>query len=256
MLKIENLDVSINNKKILDNFNLIINDGEIHAIMGPNGVGKSTLSRVIMGDSNYKILSGSIFFNGDNILPLSVDERAKKGIFLAMQYPMEIEGVSNQDFLRTAMSSVQNKRVGLYDFIVKCEKGSDELEMHKDLIHRSLNVGFSGGEKKKNEVLQIKLLNPKFIILDELDSGLDVDSLRIVGENIRLYKEQNSDTSILIITHHPKILEYLRPDKVHVINNGVITKSGNYDLAMDIEKNGFNDYKISENNITNGDTYE
>lgn len=256
MLKIENLDVSISNKKILNNFNLFINDGEIHAIMGPNGVGKSTLSRVIMGDSNYMATSGDIIFNGDNILPLSVDERAKKGIFLAMQYPMEIEGVSNQDFLRTAMSSVQNKRVGLYDFILKCEKGSDELEMHKDLIHRSLNVGFSGGEKKKNEVLQIKLLNPKFIILDELDSGLDVDSLRIVGKNIRAYKEEYPDTSILIITHHPKILEYLKPDFVHVINNGTITKSGSYELAIDIEKNGYNDYKNSENNITDGASYE
>ena len=252
MLKIENLVVSINNKKILNNFNLNINDGEIHAIMGPNGVGKSTLSRVIMGDYNYKILDGSIIFNGDNIIPLSVDERAKKGIFLAMQYPMEIEGVSNQDFLRTAMSSINDKRIGLYDFILKCEKGSEDLVMNKDLIHRSLNVGFSGGEKKKNEVLQIKLLNPKFIILDELDSGLDVDSLKIVGENIKLYKEENPDTSILIITHHPKILEYLKPDYVHVINNGVITKSGNYSLAMEIEKNGYNDYKNSENNITDG----
>ena len=256
MLKIENLDVSINNKKILNNFNIIINDGEIHAIMGPNGVGKSTLSRVIMGDSNYKILGGSIIFNGDNILPLSVDERAKKGIFLAMQYPMEIEGVSNQDFLRTAMSSVQNKRIGVYDFILECEKGSDELETRKDLIHRSLNVGFSGGEKKKNEVLQIKLLNPKFIILDELDSGLDVDSLRIVGENIRLYKEDNPGTSILIITHHPKILEYLKPNYVHVINNGTITKSGNYNLALNIEKNGYNDYKNSDNDIIDGVTNE
>ena len=256
MLKIENLDVSVNNKKILNNFNLIINDGEIHAIMGPNGVGKSTLSKVIMGDSNYKVHNGNIIFNGDNILPLSVDERAKKGIFLAMQYPLEIEGVSNQDFLRTAMSSMQNKRIGLYDFIVKCEKGSDELKMHKDLIHRSLNVGFSGGEKKKNEVLQIKLLNPKFIILDELDSGLDVDSLRIVGENIRIYKQDNPNTSILIITHHPKILEYLKPDKVHIINKGIITKTGNYDLAINIEKNGYNDYKFSENNITNEDIYE
>lgn len=251
MLKIENLDVSINNKKILNNFNLVINDGEIHTIMGPNGIGKSTLSRVIMGDNNYKILSGNIIFNGDNILPLSIDERAKKGIFLAMQYPMEIEGVSNQDFLRTAMSSVQNKRVGLYDFILKCEKGSDELEMHKDLIHRSLNVGFSGGEKKKNEVLQIKLLKPKFIILDELDSGLDVDSLRIVGENIRIYKEENPNTSILIITHHPKLLEYLKPDYVHVINGGTIMKSGNYELAIDIEKNGYNNYKTSVNDIIN-----
>ena len=256
MLKIENLDVSINNKKILKTFNMVINDGEIHVIMGPNGVGKSTLSKVIMGDSNYKVLNGNIIFNGDNIIPLSVDERAKKGIFIAMQYPMEIEGVSNQDFLRTAISSIQNKRIGLYDFILKCEKGSEELDMNKDLIHRSLNVGFSGGEKKKNEVLQIKLLNPKFIILDELDSGLDVDSLRIVGENIKEYKEQNPDTSILIITHHPKILEYLKPDYVHVVNNGIITKSGSYDLALDIEKNGYNDYKNSDNDITDEVSYE
>ena len=256
MLKIEKLEVSINNKKILNNFNLIINNGEIHTIMGPNGVGKSTLSRVIMGDSNYKVLGGSIIFNGDNIIPLSTDERAKKGIFLAMQYPMEIEGVSNQDFLRTAISAISNKRVGLYDFILKCEKGSDELSMNKELIHRSLNVGFSGGEKKKNEVLQIKLLSPKFIILDELDSGLDVDSLRIVGENIKSYKNENPDTSILIITHHPKILEYLKPDFVHVINEGTITKSGNYELAMEIEKNGYNNYKTSENNITNEGEYE
>ncbi len=206
MFKINNLEVATDNKIILKDFNLIINDGEIHTIMGPNGVGKSTLSRVIMGDPNYKVLNGEMTFNGDNLMVLSTDERAKKGIFLAMQYPMEIEGVSNQDFLRTAIGSVNNKRIGLYDFILKCEKGAEELSMNKDLIHRSLNVGFSGGEKKKNEVLQIKLLTPKFIILDELDSGLDVDSLRIVGENIKKYKEENPNTSILIITHHPKIL--------------------------------------------------
>lgn len=256
MLNIKNLDVSVENKNILHNFNLTIKDGEIHAIMGPNGVGKSTLSRVIMGDSNYKILNGSIIFNGDNIIPFSIDERAKKGIFLAMQYPMEIEGVSNQDFLRTAMSAMNNKRIGLYDFILKCEKGSQELSMNKDLIHRSLNVGFSGGEKKKNEVLQIKLLNPKFIILDELDSGLDVDSLRIVGENIKDYKISNPNTSILIITHHPKILEYLKPDYVHIIDEGTIIKTGTYELASIIEKNGYNDYKASKNVITNEDSYE
>ena len=256
MLKINNLKVTTSDKVILNNFNLIINDGEIHAIMGQNGVGKSTLSRVIMGDANYKVINGEIIFNGDNLNVLSTDERAKKGIFLAMQYPMEIEGVSNQDFLRTAIGSINNKRIGLYDFILKCEKGADELSMNKDLIHRSLNVGFSGGEKKKNEVLQIKLLTPKFIILDELDSGLDVDSLRIVGENIKKYKDEYPNTSIMIITHHPKILEYLNPDFVHIMSNGKIVKTGDYSLAFDIEKNGYNNYLNNEYAITDEENYE
>lgn len=256
MLKINNLKVTTSDKVILNNFNLIINDGEIHAIMGQNGVGKSTLSRVIMGDANYKVINGEIIFNGDNLNVLSTDERAKKGIFLAMQYPMEIEGVSNQDFLRTAIGSVNNKRIGLYDFILKCEKGAEELSMNKDLIHRSLNVGFSGGEKKKNEVLQIKLLTPKFIILDELDSGLDVDSLRIVGENIKKYKDEYPNTSIMIITHHPKILEYLNPDFVHIMSNGKIVKTGDYSLAFDIEKNGYNNYLNNEYAITDEENYE
>lgn len=256
MLKINNLKVTTSDKVILNNFNLIINDGEIHAIMGQNGVGKSTLSRVIMGDANYKVINGEIIFNGDNLNVLSTDERAKKGIFLAMQYPMEIEGVSNQDFLRTAIGSINNKRIGLYDFILKCEKGAEELSMNKDLIHRSLNVGFSGGEKKKNEVLQIKLLTPKFIILDELDSGLDVDSLRIVGENIKKYKDEYPNTSIMIITHHPKILEYLNPDFVHIMSNGKIVKTGDYSLAFDIEKNGYNNYLNNENVITDEENYE
>ena len=256
MFKINNLEVATDNKIILKDFNLIINDGEIHTIMGPNGVGKSTLSRVIMGDPNYKVLNGEMTFNGDNLMVLSTDERAKKGIFLAMQYPMEIEGVSNQDFLRTAIGSVNNKRIGLYDFILKCEKGAEELSMNKDLIHRSLNVGFSGGEKKKNEVLQIKLLTPKFIILDELDSGLDIDSLRIVGENIKKYKDEYPNTSIMIITHHPKILEYLNPDFVHIMSNGKIVKTGDYSLAFDIEKNGYNNYLNNEYAITDEENYE
>lgn len=256
MLKINNLKVTTSDKVILNNFNLIINDGEIHAIMGQNGVGKSTLSRVIMGDANYKVINGEIIFNGDNLNVLSTDERAKKGIFLAMQYPMEIEGVSNQDFLRTAIGSINNKRIGLYDFILKCEKGAEELSMNKDLIHRSLNVGFSGGEKKKNEVLQIKLLTPKFIILDELDSGLDIDSLRIVGENIKKYKDEYPNTSIMIITHHQKILEYLNPDFVHIMSNGKIVKTGDYSLAFDIEKNGYNNYLNNEYAITDEENYE
>lgn len=255
MLTIKNLAVKVENKQVLEDFNLEIDDGSIHVIMGPNGVGKSTLSRVIMGDNNYKVLKGSITFNGEDITELSVDVRSKLGIFLAMQYPLEIDGVSNQDFLRTAMSSREGKQVGLYDFILQCEKASDELKMDKNLIHRSLNVGFSGGEKKKNEVLQIKLLKPKFIILDEIDSGLDVDSLKIVANNIVDYKKENPDTSILIITHLTKILNYIKPDYVHVVKNGKIIQSGDYSLAQEIEEKGYTEYNKEETktNIISGE---
>lgn len=241
-LEIKNLTVEIEKKIILDHFNLEIEPGKIHAVMGPNGVGKSTLSRVIMGDSRYHVIDGDILFEDMSILKLKTDERARKGIFLAMQSPMEIDGVSNQDFLRTAISQKNQERVGLYDFIKKCEASVDELKMNKELIHRSLNVGFSGGEKKKNEVLQIKLLEPSFIILDELDSGLDVDSLRIVCENILNYRKDHPDTSILIITHYSMILEYLKPDYVHIIGNKHIVKTGDSHLVFDIEKNGYSKY--------------
>lgn len=256
LLNVKNLNVEVNNKKILNGLNLHVSPGEIHAIMGPNGVGKSTLSKVILGDHNYKVVSGDILFDDNSILGLKTDERARLGIFLAMQYPTEIPGISNQDFLRTALSQNSEKRIGLYDFILKCEKATEELEMNKNLIHRDLNSGFSGGEKKKNEVLQIKLLNPKLIILDEIDSGLDVDSLKIVSENIKRYKEENKDTSIIIITHHPKILDCLNPDYVHIINNGSIIKTGNYNLALEIEKEGYAKY-ITEANVTyKGKDYE
>ena len=242
MLSIKNIDVSVDNRMVLKDFSLDINDGSVHVIMGPNGVGKSTLSRVIMGDNHYQITNGDILFNGESIKDMTTDVRSRKGIFLVMQYPMEIDGVSNQDFLRTAMSSHSGKKVGLYDFILKCEKASDELKMDKNLIHRSLNVGFSGGEKKKNEVLQMKLLKPKFIILDELDSGLDVDSVKIVAKNVVEYKKENPDVSILMITHLPKLLEYLKPDYVHVVVDGKIRETGDYELAKKIDKYGYNDY--------------
>lgn len=256
LLNVKKINVEVENKKILNDFSLEINSGEIHAIMGPNGVGKSTLSRVIMGDNNYKLLSGDILFNNESILGLKTDERARLGIFLAMQYPTEIPGISNQDFLRTAMAQNDDKRIGLYEFILKCEKASEELKMNKSLIHRDLNCGFSGGEKKKNEVLQIKMLKPKLIILDEIDSGLDVDSLRIVSENIRDYKKDNPNTSIIIITHHPKILEYLVPDYVHIVSHGQVIKTGNKDLAIEIEKNGYNSYINKENVIDKDKNYE
>ena len=249
-LDIINLSVMVDNKLVLKDFNLSLDNGKIYVLMGPNGTGKSTLSRVIMGDSNYKVMSGDILFNGNSILDKSVDERSRMGIFLAMQYPMEIEGVSNQDFLRTAMSSKEGKQVGLYDFIMKCEKASEELKMDKNLIHRPLNVGFSGGEKKKNEVLQMKLLKPSLIILDELDSGLDVDSLKIVSSNIKDYIKENKDATLLIITHHPRILEYIKPDYVKVLYNGKIVDSGDYKLSLEIEEKGYEKY------TTNVDTKE
>lgn len=242
MLKINNLTVEIDKKIILDNFNLNIEPGTIHTIMGPNGVGKSTLSRTLMGDPRYNVMNGEIIFKNTNIINMPPDERSRLGMFLAMQSPLEIDGVSNQDFLRTAISSKNNERIGLYQFIKEVETSLDELNMNKDLIHRSLNVGFSGGEKKKNEVLQIKLLKPNFIILDELDSGLDVDSLRIVCKNLKDYLKQYPNTSILIITHYSMILEYLKPDYVHIFSNKHIVKTGDYNLVSDIEKNGYSKY--------------
>lgn len=245
-LEIKDLCVKVEDKVILEHFNFDVDEGEIHAVMGPNGVGKSTLSRVIMGDSNYQVVHGDILLDGGSILKKTVDERSRMGLFLAMQYPMEIEGVSNQDFLRTAMSQKNSQPVKLFDFIKQCESGMDELEMNKELIHRSLNVGFSGGEKKKNEVLQIKMLEPSIIILDEIDSGLDVDSLRVVCRNILDYKERHPHTAIIIITHYSMILDYIHPDFVHIVNNRRIVKKGDYRLVFDVEKNGYSKYSDND----------
>ena len=234
MLKIENLNTSIDGKDILKNFYLNINAGEVHALMGPNGTGKSTLSKVILNNKKYQKLSGKIIFDDVDITNMSTDEIARKGIFLCNQLPCEIDGVTTADFLRTALN--EKEEVSLYQYIKKIDSAVKDLKMDENMIHRSMNKGFSGGEKKKNEILQLKVLEPKFIILDELDSGLDVDSLKIVCENINSYLKEHENTSVLIITHYPKILQYIKPDYVHVMVNGNIKKTGDASLALEIEE--------------------
>lgn len=243
MLEIKNINVKIkdSDKHIINGLSLDIKDGEVHAIMGPNGTGKSTLSKVIMGNYKYELTDGDILFNGESLKNLEVNERAKRGIFLAMQDPTVVDGVTNSEFLKTASRELTGENIDYFKFLDEVNKSIEDLEFDKDMLYRHLNKGFSGGEKKKNEVLQIKMLKPKFIILDEIDSGLDVDSLRIVCENINKYREEHKDTSILIITHYPRILEYINPDYVHIMNNGKIVKTGNMDLAFDTEKHGYHE---------------
>ena len=238
MLKISNLSVNVSDKEILKNLNLEINDGEIHAIMGPNGTGKSTLSKVIMRDDNYKVVSGNINFLGNDILKLTTDEVARLGIFLAMQYPISIEGVSNADMLKTALSIRNNGNINLFKFINELEKSYDELNFDKSTIHSSINEGFSGGERKKNEIIGMKLLQPKLIILDEIDSGVDVDNLKVIADAINKYKKE-TNASMLIITHYPHILKYIKPDYVHIMNEGTIVKTGDANLANSILENGY-----------------
>lgn len=237
---IKNLSVNVLEKDILKDFNLSIKSGEIHAIMGPNGTGKSTLSKVIMGHPSYKVVNGDILVDGNSILSLSTDLRSKLGIFLVYQNPVSIEGISNSEFIRSALNARTDKQIGLYEFIKNIEGSLEKLEMPKTMMHRSLNQDFSGGEKKKNEILQMLMLKPKLIILDELDSGLDVDSLRIVCDNINNYLQENSDVSMLIITHYTRILDYIKPGFVHMMKDGYITLSGDYNLAKKIEKYGYN----------------
>lgn len=252
-IKIKDLTVSVNEKIVLNKFNLNINENETHVIMGPNGVGKSTLSKVIMGSPEYKVLSGDILVNNKSILKLSTDERARLGIFLSFQNPISIEGVTNQEFLRMAINSNREDPISLYEFIKLLEKNYKDLNFSKEMMHRAINENFSGGERKKNEIIAMKTLNPHFIILDELDSGLDVDSLKLVCKNILEYKKE-SNASILLITHYNRILEYLKPDYIHVIVGGKIVKTGDYTLAQEIEENGYkifesSEYKVSEDKI-------
>lgn len=251
MFKIDKLSVLIKDtdRKILKDFSLTINNGEIHAIMGPNGVGKSTLSKVIMHHPDYVIDSGTITYNEKSLNSLSTDEIARLGIYLLMQDPSIIDGVSNSEALRTALKE-RGSDTNLYSFVTKMKSEIESLNLPKDTMHRSINKGLSGGERKKNEVLGLKVLTPSFIILDELDSGLDVDSLKVVAKNINLYLKEHKDTSVLIITHYSRVLDLIKPDFVHEMKDGKIIKTGDITLAKQIEKTGFtgiNEVESSEN---------
>ncbi|MDD5836693.1 MAG: Fe-S cluster assembly ATPase SufC [bacterium] len=239
MLKIENLCLSVSDKEILKNFNLTINDGEIHAIMGPNGIGKSSICKAIMGDTNYEIKEGSITFDDVLLNEVSTTERANMGLMLINQSPLAIEGVSNADMLRMALASKTGSPVDLYKFNKKIQEVCKKLEIPTSFIHRSINDGMSGGERKKNELMHMWMLEPKFLILDELDSGLDVDALRICANSIMEYYREKK-ISILIITHHSNILDIIKPDYVHIIKDKHISYTGDISTAKLIEKNGFN----------------
>ncbi|MDD4831836.1 MAG: Fe-S cluster assembly ATPase SufC [Bacilli bacterium] len=239
MLTIKNLKVKTDGKEILNNISLNINNKEIHAVMGKNGIGKSTLANTLMGDPRYEILNGSIYFNNEDLTKMTVDERARKGMFLAMQYPNELDGISNLDFIKNAINSRNKEKINTIELYKLIENTKDKLNLKDDYIKRDVNVGFSGGEKKKNEIAQILMFKPKLIILDEIDSGLDVDAVKTVGKTLKEYYENNDEISFLIITHHTNILKYLKPTHVHVIDNGRITQSGDNSLAEKIEKEGY-----------------
>ncbi|MBA8759512.1 Fe-S cluster assembly ATPase SufC [Staphylococcus schleiferi subsp. coagulans] len=238
-LEIKDLHVSIEDKEILKGVNLTINTGEIHAIMGPNGTGKSTLSSAIMGHPSYEVTKGEVLLDGVNVLELDVDERAKAGLFLAMQYPSEITGVSNADFMRSAMNAQREEgnEINLMQFIKQLDKQMEFLDMDKDMAQRYLNEGFSGGEKKRNEILQLMMLQPKFAILDEIDSGLDIDALKVVSKGIN--EMRGDEFGALIITHYQRLLNYITPDHVHVMYNGIVVKSGGSELAKRLEEEGY-----------------
>lgn len=247
MLEIKNLHASINGKEILKGVDLTINDGEIHALMGTNGAGKSTLSNVIVGHPAYEVTEGTITFNGQNLLDMKPEERAHAGIFLSFQHPVEIPGVSMVNFMRAAVNARQKAKdeepIKSTDFLKQMREKRKLVEIDNKLVNRSVNEGFSGGEKKRNEIFQMAMLEPKFCILDETDSGLDVDALRIVAEGFN--KLRSAETSAMVITHYQRLLDYIRPDVVHVLIDGRIVKTGGPELAIEIENKGFDWIKNS-----------
>ena len=244
VLEIKDLHVSIEDKEILKGVNLTLKTGEIVAIMGPNGTGKSTLSAAIMGNPNYEVTQGEILLDGENILELEVDERARLGLFLAMQYPSEIPGITNAEFIRAAMNAGKedDDKISVMDFITKLDEKMEFLGMKEEMAERYLNEGFSGGEKKRNEILQLLMLEPKFALLDEIDSGLDIDALKIVSKGVNAMRGDNFGA--MIITHYQRLLNYITPDVVHIMMDGRVVLSGDAELAARLEKEGY--AKIAE----------
>jgi Fe-S cluster assembly ATP-binding protein len=244
MLKIENLHARVEDKEIIKGLTLSVKPGEVAAIMGPNGSGKSTLSYVVSGREGYDVTEGEIALNGESLLGMEANERAAKGLFLAFQYPLEIQGVTTMTFLKAAMNAQRKQRgeaeMSTPDFMKTVRTAADKLGIKQDFLRRPLNVGFSGGEKKRMEVLQMMLLQPRFAILDETDSGLDIDALRIVAEGVNALR--SPDRGFLVITHYQRLLDYIKPDSVHVLSAGRIVKSGGPELALELERNGYRDY--------------
>jgi len=247
MIEIRNLHANIDGREILKGINLTVNKGEVHAIMGPNGSGKSTLAQVITGREDYEVTQGEVLFNGKNLLELSTEARACEGIFLAFQYPVEIPGVSNTTLLKNALNSIRKYRgeeeLDAMEFLTLVKKKMSLVELSEDLLRRSVNEGFSGGEKKRNEIFQMAVLQPKLAILDETDSGLDIDALRIVANGITKLKSPENAT--IVVTHYQRLLNYIVPDFVHVLYNGKIIKSGDKSLALELEDKGY-DWVIEE----------
>ncbi len=241
MIKIENLHASIDGKEILKGLNLEVKAGEVHAIMGPNGAGKSTLASVLAGREEYEITEGSVDFDGTDLLELSTEDRAREGLFLAFQYPVEIPGVSNINFLRTSLNEIREYKgqepISAKDFMAMVKEKSALVELDNSLASRSVNEGFSGGEKKRNEIFQMAMLNPKLAILDETDSGLDIDALRIVAGGVN--KLKSADNATIVITHYQRLLDYIIPDYVHVLYDGRIVKTGPKELALELEEKGY-----------------
>ncbi len=250
LLKVENLQAEIEEKQILKGLNIEVKPGEVHAIMGPNGAGKSTLANVLSGRDDYEVTGGSMLFDGEELAELDPEERARKGLFLAFQYPVEIPGVSNKLFMQTALNAVREERglsaLDMFEFDEFAKEKIELLDMRSDLLERSVNVGFSGGEKKRNDIFQMALLEPKLCILDETDSGLDIDALKVVANGVNALRSE--DRSFIVVTHYQRLLDYIKPDFVHVLYDGRIVKSGGFELVHELEESGYDDI-IKQNQI-------